>query len=226
MQVADQLAAAITRGDLAAGEHIPTEEELCSTYGLSRPTVRQAISRLVDQGLVVRKRGVGTQVLPSHVTRKVAPSSLHSDLEASGHRPRTRVLTLEQIPAPPDISEILHTDAPVWHVRRLRFDGSSPLAIMENWIPVDVVTLIPSALEQGSLYELLRSAGVQIKIAHQRISAHEATPEQAELLTLPRRSALLRMERTAFDANGRAIERAISLYRGDAYSFETTLVDR
>jgi len=228
VQVAEQLESAIARGEWEAGERIPTEEDLCSTYGLSRPTVRQAISTLVDKGLLVRKRGVGTQVLPSRVTRQVALSSLHSDLAASGHRPRTKVLLLEVIPASGEVLEVLHTQpgAEVWHVRRLRFDGAAPLAIMENWIPRDVVDLTLEALTQGSLYELLRESGVHLKIAHQRISAQEATADQAELLTVPKRFPLLRMERTAFDSTGRVVERAVSLYRSDSYSFETTLVDR
>src|SRR4051812_38867773 len=91
-QLSQQLEAAIEQGRLAPGSLLGNEIELAGRLGLSRPTVRQAISSLVDKGLLVRRRGVGTQVVHSQVKRPLELSSLYDDLEAAGQRPATRGL--------------------------------------------------------------------------------------------------------------------------------------
>ena len=92
-QAAQQLEAAIDRGDLRPGQRLDNEIELADRFGLSRPTLRRAIEALVGQGLLVRKRGVGTQVVQSQVKRPVELSSLFDDLASSGRRPTTAVLS-------------------------------------------------------------------------------------------------------------------------------------
>ena len=79
-QVAEQLEEAIHDGRLAPGDRIANEVALADQLGLSRPTLRQAIQTLVDKGLLVRKRGVGTQVIQPHVRRSVELTSLYDDL--------------------------------------------------------------------------------------------------------------------------------------------------
>lgn len=83
-QLAQQLEAAIEHGVLAPGNLLGNEIDLSVRLGLSRPTVRQAIQSLVDKGLLVRRRGVGTQVVHSQVKRPLELSSLYDDLEAAG----------------------------------------------------------------------------------------------------------------------------------------------
>src|SRR5882724_4894332 len=83
-QIAQQLEEAVRSGSLAPGERLENEVDLADRFGLSRPTVRQAIQELVRKGMLVRKRGVGTQVVQGHngsdITRPVALSSLYDDL--------------------------------------------------------------------------------------------------------------------------------------------------
>ncbi|MEU6308496.1 GntR family transcriptional regulator, partial [Streptomyces chartreusis] len=79
-QLAQQLEAAIEHGALAPGNLLGNEVDLSVRLGLSRPTVRQAIQSLVDKGLLVRRRGVGTQVVHSQVKRPLELSSLYDDL--------------------------------------------------------------------------------------------------------------------------------------------------
>lgn len=226
-QVAQQIEQAIASGDLVPGERIDTEIEIAERYGLSRPTVRQAIAELVRKGLLVRRRGVGTQVVHAKVNRQVELTSLYDDLLQSGHRPTTTVLSFEVAPADQVITEALGVapDCPVQHLERVRFDNGEPLAIMRNWVPLDVVTLDAAALAHTGLYDLMRNAGIDIHIAHQRIGAAAATAAQARLLAVRAGAPLLTLERTAFDNTGRAIEVSRSSYRADSYAFETTLID-
>src|SRR3712207_5723926 len=88
-QLARAIEGAITGGSLPAGSRLENELVLAQQYGLSRPTVRRAVQELVDKGLLVRKRGVGTQVIQPHVRRSVELTSLYEDLVRSGGAPTT-----------------------------------------------------------------------------------------------------------------------------------------
>src|SRR4051812_19374934 len=91
-QVASELEKAIQDGTLNPGARLENELALSQRLGLSRPTVRRAIQELVDKGLLVRRRGVGTQIVQGKVTRSVELTSLYEDLERAGQAPRTRLL--------------------------------------------------------------------------------------------------------------------------------------
>jgi DNA-binding GntR family transcriptional regulator len=227
-QLAQQLELAITNGDLKPGDRIEPEVDIAERTGLSRPTVRQAIQELVKKGLLVRRRGVGTQVVQSHMRRPVELSSLYDDLTRANHKPTTKVLVLRTEGAAEDIAATLGIGAgtEVYVIERLRSDGDQPLAYMRNWIPADLVDLDETNLEAHGLYELLRRAGVQMHIANQRIGAKVASSVEAKLLDTRTGAALLTMQRTTFDDAGRAIEWASSSYRADLYSYETTLFER
>ncbi|NUT34226.1 MAG: GntR family transcriptional regulator [Hamadaea sp.] len=227
-QVAQQIEELIDRGDLPPGSRLDNEIQIADQAGLSRPTVRQAIQYLVDKGLLVRKRGVGTQVVHGTVKRSVELSSLYDDLTHSNQRPTTTVLGVDTVPADDAIAIALRVDpgTPVVHVQRLRFAQGEPLAIMHNWLPTGLTELSAERLAEHGLYELLRSAGVHMRVANQRIGARAATAAEARLLHERRGAPLLTMTRTAFDDGGRAVEHGSHVYRPEFYSFEMALVER
>lgn len=227
-QVARQIEQAIEDGKLPPGSRLDNEIHLADRLGLSRPTMRRAIQQLVDKGLLVRKRGVGTQVVHGQVTRPVELTSLHDDLVQHGQEPTTTVLLHEVVGAGDDIATTL-TVAPgdrVLHTRRLRFSAGEPLAVLENWLPAAFVDLSAEALVERGLYQLLRSRGVGMRVARQRIGARRGTNEECTLLDERRGSPLLTMERTTHDDSGRAVEFGRHVYRASRYAFEVTLVDR
>ena len=227
-QVAVQLEAMIAAERLPAGARLTNEVELADRLGVSRPTVRTAIGSLVDRGLLVRKRGVGTQVVGARLDRPLALTSLHDDLVGVGRRPSTTVLELAETPAAPEVASALRVAAgsPVVLLRRLRSADGEPVAVMRNHLPVGLVGLDVAALESHGLYELMRAAGVRIRIAAQSVGAATATAAQARQLGERPGAALLTMRRTAYDDEGRPVEHGSHLYRGSRYRFSTTLVDR
>jgi DNA-binding GntR family transcriptional regulator len=176
----------------------------------------------------VRKRGVGTQVVQAQVTRSIELTSLYDDLAAAERSPRTRVLELTTVPATDEIAKDLGVPpgADVIRMRRLRLTDSEPLALLTNHLPTDVVELTAERLERHGLYETLRAAGVNLRIANQTIGARGATTAEAALLDERRGVPLLTMTRTAFDDKGRAIEYGTHVYRASRYSFTLTLVER
>lgn len=183
-QLARQLETAIEQGLLAPGSLLGNELELAARLGLSRPTVRQAIQSLVDKGLMVRRRGVGTQVVHSRIKRPLELSSLYDDLEAAGRRPATRVLRNTVEPATADIAAALGVaeGSDVHLVERLRYAYDEPMALLRNHLPPQLLDLGTERLESTGLYRMMRSAGITLHSARQTVGARAATVEEGELL--------------------------------------------
>ncbi|MEU3214783.1 GntR family transcriptional regulator [Streptomyces sp. NPDC006971] len=227
-QLAQQLEAAVEEGRLAPGTLLGNEIDLASRLGLSRPTVRQAIQSLVDKGIMVRRRGVGTQVVRSEVGRPLEPSSLYDDLEAAGGHPTTRVLRNTVEPAGPRVADVLGVaeGSDVHLVERIRYAYDEPLALLRNHLPPGTVDLDTARLESTGLYRMLRGAGIAMHSARQSIGARPATAEEAAVLAETEGAVLLTMERTTFDDTGRAIECGSHLYRASRHSFDFQLLVR
>jgi DNA-binding GntR family transcriptional regulator len=226
-QVAQQIESAINEGHLSPGDRLDNEISLAEQFGLSRPTMRRAIQELVDKGLLVRKRGVGTQVVHGQVSRPVELTSLYDDLAGHHQAPRTDVLTNEVIGAADEVAAKLAVKpgTDVLHLRRLRYAHDEPLAIMENFLPEDLIGIGDMDLVGRGLYQLMRSKGVNIRVAKQKIGARTGAPEECTLLGEKRGSPVLTMERAAHDDSGRAVEWGRHAYRASQYSFEVTLVE-
>jgi len=219
-QLAQHFENEIHSGNLDSGDRIENEVKIAEDLGLSRPTVRAAFSYLVDKGLVLRRRGQGTVVTKEKVNRSVKLTSLFDDLASSGKRPTTKILHNEVIRPSDLVKGALEVadDQLVIYLERLRFGEGEPIALMHNFIPISLVTLSSEMLEEHGLYELLRAGGVFPDRATQRISAKNATTVEARLLNEPKGTALLTMDRTTFDAAGRAIEFAQHVYRASRYA--------
>ena len=227
-QLSQQLEAAIEQGRLAPGSLLGNEIELAARLGLSRPTVRQAIQSLVDKGLMVRRRGVGTQVVHSQVKRPLELSSLYDDLEAAGQRPATRVLRNRLEPATARVAAALGVPegTDVHLVERLRSAHDEPMALLRNHVPAGLVDLGTERLEATGLYRIMRAAGITLHSARQNVGARLATAEEAAQLAEPEGAPLLTMERTTYDDTGRAVEFASHVYRASRYAFDFQLLVR
>jgi DNA-binding GntR family transcriptional regulator len=227
-QLSQQLEAAIERGALTPGSLLGNEIELAARLGLSRPTVRQALQALVDKGLLVRRRGVGTQVVHSQVRRPLELSSLYDDLAAAGQRPATRVHENRLVPATAEIAVALGVPEgeQVHRVERLRLAHGEPIAYLRNHLPTGLLALDDTRLEATGLYRLLRAAGLTLHSARQTVGARTAGPAEAGRLDEPEGAPLLTMERTTYDATGRPVEHGAHVYRASRYSFEFQLLVR
>ncbi|MGW2049600.1 GntR family transcriptional regulator [Streptomyces sp. NPDC001858] len=227
-QLAQQLEAAIEQGALAPGNLLGNEIDLSTRLGLSRPTVRQAIQSLVDKGLLVRRRGVGTQVVHSQVKRPLELSSLYDDLESAGQGPTTHVLRNERVPAPADVAAALGIaeGGEVTVLERLRATHGQPVAFLCNYLPPALLDLDTERLESTGLYRLLRSAGIALHSARQTVGARSATVEEAALLTEQAGAAVLTMQRTSYDDTGRPVEYGTHIYRASRYAFDFQLLVR
>ncbi|MBT3165313.1 GntR family transcriptional regulator [Streptomyces sp. Vc74B-19] len=227
-QLSQQLESAIEHGTLTPGTLLGNEIELAARLGLSRPTVRQAIQSLVDKGLLVRRRGVGTQVVHSQVKRPLELSSLYDDLESAGQRPTTAVLVNTMVTASAEVAAALGVTegTEVHRIERLRSAHGEPIAYLCNYIPPALLDLDTGQLEATGLYRLMRAAGITLHSARQTIGARAATAAEAERLREQPGAPLLTMQRVTFDDTGRAVEYGTHTYRPSRYSFEFQLLVR
>ena len=227
-QLAQSIEHAINTGALAPGDRLENELSLTSRLGLSRPTARQAIQELVKKGLLVRKRGVGTQVVRSQFRRTEALSSLNEDIIKAGKVPSTRLLefsvgALEEGDVRDAIEAAAVSETAFIKIRRLRLADEIPLAILTNYLPARF-ELIEEDLQTKSLYACLRSLGVNLKIAHQQISARLMTAEEAKLLDEETPAACLAVDRIAYDDVGQFVEFGRHMYHAAHYSIQSSLV--
>jgi DNA-binding GntR family transcriptional regulator len=224
-QVAQCLEQMIESGELPTGTRLDNEIDLADQLGLSRPTMRRAIAYLVDRGLVVRKRGLGTQIAHAKVRRQVGLTSLYDDLAKTSRSPQTQMLSFAVEPASDAVAVELGIEegTDVYVFERLRYAEGEPLALMRNHVPVSLLRLSVGDLEVHGLYELLRAAGINLKIAKQSIGARSATAAEARALGEARRAPVLTMTRSAYDDLGRAVEHGSHIYRASRYSFDITL---
>ncbi len=183
---------------------------------------------LVERGLLVRRRGVGTQVVSAQVRRSATLSSLHDDLRAQGRASSTNVITHERVVADVAIAADLEIapGSQVVYIERCRSADGRRLAIMRNWLTVDAAGQLTTVqLARTGLYALMQARGVRPHSALQRIGARSASPTDAALLGLPVGSALLTMRRVMRDDSGTPIEVGEHVFDASNYAVEMTVFE-
>lgn len=225
-QVSSYLERAIASGEIPNGTLFENEVQLARQLGLSRPTMRMAMQHLVDKGLIVRRRGVGTRVVQPKVRRSMELTSLYDDLAGSGQDPATSVLEMSTVDADDDGARPLECSAEeqVLKLVRLRSAGGVPIAVMTNYLPARVGGFEVAELEVTGLYAIMRARGIQFHSATQMVGARNATAAEARMLGEPRNSALLTMRRVTYDDHGAVVEFGSHIYSASRYAFETHLL--
>jgi len=225
LQLQQSIEEAVRRGAIKPDDALPGERDLARQLGISRVTVRKAITGLVKKGVLVQRWGSGTFIAPQ--IRLEQPlsrlSSFTDDMSARG-LPSSAVLLSRSVgPAAPNelMALGLSPGDLVSRVNRLRLADGIPMAIEHAVVPSRFLP-DPSLVRQ-SLYAVLHEQGVMPTRALQRLHAVLLTEEQASLLHVPAQSPALYIERRSFTAGGEAVEFTSSYYRGDAYDFVAEL---
>lgn len=224
-QVAQHLENAINSGDIPVGTLIQNEVDLAASMGLSRPTMRRAMQHLVDKGLVVRRRGIGTRVVQPKLRRPLELTSLYDDLANAGREPTTEVLSFQTVQAHAEVAEQLDVAeaSPVLELVRLRSAAGEPIAKMTNYLPERLATFTEAELTDHGLYDLIRGQGIALHSATQTLGARTATAAEARLLHEPRGAALVTAQRVTYDDHGVAVEFGTHIYASSRYTFEVQL---
>lgn len=227
-QIQSRLKELIRAGEISVNDPLPGEAELSRIFGISRMTARHALQGLTNEGFTYRERGRGTFVSPPKVEKEITHLlGFTAQIRLLGLKASTRVLASAVIPAETSIAAALELSpqGQVLRLQRLRLADDEPIAIEEVWIPRSRFPGIEEIdFGRHSLYETLRDRyGVRIGSSREMIGARGATAEEARLLRITPRSSLLEVSRTLLDIEGRPMEMAYSLYRGDRYRAALTI---
>ena len=209
---------------LRPGDPLPSDAELCREFGVSRMTARNAMTRLADEGLVVRVSGRGTYVAePSAHRRADRLLTFSHEMRRRGRRPWSRILAREIRPSTSSEAAALgvRPSEPVVVVRRLRCADDEAIAL-ETAVLVQptAAAVLAADIEAGSLHEVLAKAGWHLRRGSATISAAAANAEDARLLGLRRGDPLLVERRVIADAHGRRVEATESRYSADRYALD------
>ncbi len=231
LQISNWLKEQITSGKYTEGDRVPSEAELTQMCEVSRATLRQAISNLVDNGLLVKKKGLGTFVKSAdtimelkHNVKKI--SSFGDCLNVKQIKEKTIVLNKSIITADDKISQklILGSQKKVVQIKRLRTGNNLSYIYEESYLPYQLFQNILNHDLQDSLYRLITTEfGVKLKRSIQEIRAVILDHKTTTLFDMPKNSPGFFMRNLTFDENDTPVELLYSYYRGDKYKLELEL---
>ncbi len=239
--IKDDLLVKIKNGTYAEGDIIPSEVDLAKAYGVSRPTIRQALSILANEGYLDRRKRRGTVVANpnAEARRHVAPDfgshtmrgvqSFEDEITWTGKKVETMPIMVKEEPATEEVARALDigVGASTYKLVRLRYVDGVPNMFCENYIRAD---LYPDLIEgvdfsKVRLYARLREAGRPIRMLYRRIDVIKADSSIAMLLDVSVGDPMFFLTTSGRDAQGNVVEYSVSTYRGDANTFEFSVAD-
>lgn len=231
-QLGAVLARDIRNGRIPPGQKIPSEREICEKYGVSRTTVRQAISDLVAAGILMRVPARGTFVAGRRIDQDLTRVVRFSEaVSAAGYKPSSRLVGIHQIAAPATVSRAL--GLPIGErvvvIEMLIFADGAPLAFYRIHLPLEIGEATGRALLAaeaegrvtfGLVLEHVRGvAGLEPAQVAQTYEASAATPPIARAMDIPEEAPIIASTRTVLTASGTPITYDEAYYRGDRYRF-------
>jgi GntR family transcriptional regulator len=227
VQIRESLRAEIAQGTLKPGQKLLSEDELAGQYGVSRMTVRQALTDLIDAGIVYRRHGVGTFVSQAHVERDHSKlTNFFEDAEEEGIIAKANVLIGEVIPAKRQVAIALNLEEgePVIRIKTLRVANDVPVTVHDAHVPYKLFPdLLKKNFERLHIWTHMEGYGYRVKRAIQKIEARDADEEMAQLLGMEIGGPILYKERTVYAEDGTPVEFTYCYNRGDTYSLTTVL---
>lgn len=214
----------IQSGQYPQGQLIPKECELTDIYQVSRPTVRQAIQHLVNEGYLERRKRRGTIVKQQKINQEFTHiiESYDSEMNRKGLHPKTQVLTFKIDKATCEIATHLQIDEndEVYKLVRLRYAENKPIVLVTTYLPV---ARLPNFLDhdftQEKLYSALEKMNYPILQIRRKLEVIKADETTSDLLDIEEGDPIFYFHSTAFSQERLAIEYSISKYRGDINSF-------
>lgn len=212
----------IQHGTYAPGEKIPSEHELAASYGVSRVTVRIALSRLVEKGYIVKRQGRGAFVRPTvHVESTLTSGSFTENCIKMGCTPSTRIICAREVPADSAIASMLGShDSLLIEIRRLRLVDGVPCIVEFDYFPPRYRYLLSTPLEDRSLFSTIEEREeVEIAGFEDLFGIEAASDELAVLLGVDPATPLLKVTETVLDLAGDTIYVNLQFIATDRYTY-------
>jgi GntR family transcriptional regulator len=211
----------IEAGDLRTGDAVPSERDLAKIHSVSLMTARHALASLEREGVVERRRGIGTFVSAP----KIHFNKLMSYTEQMASRSMTagsRVLFAKIIDDEQEANARLSLSpkSGVIKLERLRHAAGEPFALETCYLSAaQFPGLLSAPLQRESLFGILeRDYKIEIGYSDEEVDATAADPRTADLLDVPRREPLLRIRQVIFSTNGKAVMYVLGFYRSDRHN--------
>jgi GntR family transcriptional regulator len=219
IQVKENIQSKIQSGELVPGDALPSERTLAEQFGLSRMTVRAALSELVSAGALYREQGRGTFVS----ARKMKQSNIASFSEtvrAMGFEPSTKIIEFSVTLPPEDIAGKLMVEGKVYRAMRLRLADDIPVAIEEVFLPLNIAPGLKLVDLKASLYKLINQTFLHnIGSADSSVSAMHPSAKQQEYLRIDRNTPVLKIDSLYYSVSGEPLYYERALYRADMYEY-------
>lgn len=222
-QLYDILCGEINRGVYQPGGQIPSEDALCKTYGVSRVTVRSALGRMVDDGILVKKHGKGTFVAgPVFVESTSANGSFTKSCLQMGSVPSTHLVSRRLAKAGKVTAKHLGIadGESVWCVKRLRMTDGVPVIVEVDYFPASFDFLPGADLETTPILDVLASGcGRTGRFFFDTFDVRFAAKEQAALLDCPLNTPLLGISQVVYDEQRAPLYCNEQFIRSDLYKY-------
>jgi GntR family transcriptional regulator len=227
MQLATHMATLIReKGERAVGKALPSEAECVQRFGVSRPTVRQAMSYLLSQGLITREKGRGTFVAPLNLVHDVS-HGFEDDMHAAHRSVQYTLLGWEKISPPADVAAILGQEAgrECFLLRRLRSVEGEVVGVEERYVPEAIGRHVRRAdlQSQPALHLLQRVADQKPRRLDIEVSSIAATKDLARLLTVKTGVPLLVRRTTFLSDSGQPLMHGTVIFLAEHYKFRFTV---
>jgi len=226
LQLSEWIKGMIEKGRYAVGEKLPSEIELSQMFHLNRNTVRQAILQLVNEGLVVKKNGVGTFVTSTDNHRVKYPlkniTSLTYEFSKLGITIKTDTVSKKVITTTSDMAEklMLGSDKRAVQIKRIRYGNDIPLVIERSYLSYREYKGLLNMDIPDSLYSLLiKKFKATLERSVQTLRAIELPDDDAKLLQVESGFPAMFQESIIYDEQNIAVELLHSYYRGDKFVF-------
>lgn len=215
---------------LEPGQPIPTEQEMCQIYSVSRTTVRKALDYLTQEGILYRIQGKGTFIAPPKLRERFVQQAvgIYEDMSVRGVSLRTHVIEQSIVQSSKVVASELQlvVGNPVIKLIRVRYLDDEPLLISTSFHPYRLFPGLESEdLTSVSLYVVLREKyGTRIGKGTRLVEAVPCSEMDAELLHTIPGSPLLVLTGTMYDTEGHLVEYSFSRHRGDRSQIEIEVV--
>lgn len=220
-QLCEIIKSKIEKNEWKVGSQIPTEEELCKTYGVSRATVRAAISELVREGYLVRQQGKGTFVKKQVADELIMLTSFRELMLEPGIAFSTDVLARTTMMPIGNISNLLNIpyDKHVIYIKRKTIIEDKPVILQEIYIPLHICPIfLEEDIINNSLLRLFKKHRIEITRIRNYFGTTYLSAEEAEIFNLTEGSPTLLLNQLFFSGDT-PIMYVRSIKRSDSFGF-------
>ncbi|MBF0786453.1 MULTISPECIES: GntR family transcriptional regulator [unclassified Streptococcus] len=222
LAIHDKLKEEIDRGIWKIGERLPSERDLADTFGVSRMTLRQGITLLVEEGILQRKVGSGTYVASTRVQEKMRGTMSFTDIiQLQGKTPSSQLLSyIRTKPNDKEVSQLnLQAGEYVVRMERVRFADNMPVVYEVASIPERLIYNVKKSDVTNHFFKTLTENGYRIGKSHQTIYARLANEQVAKHLQIAKNQAILALRQVSYLEDGQPFEYVNSQYVGERFEF-------